>query len=168
VAIAIAGALTDRIGARRVVPVGIVLAIAGTLAYTRITDSTSYWYLGAALFLVGAGLGATITPSMAAAFQNLAHAEMPAATSAINVVQRVAGSLGTALLAVVLQRAFASDVPGLHGGVGQATMLVRQRPELAPAVAHAFGTTFWVAVALTATALLPALLLPTHPRGDSA
>ena len=160
VAIGIAGALTDRLGARRVVPVGVLLALAGTAAYTQLGASTSYWYLASALFLIGAGLGATITPSMAAAFQDLAHPEMPAATTAINVVQRVAGSLGIALLAVVLQRALSSDLPSLHGGIGQAAALVQRSPQAAPQVAHAFGTTFWVAFALTAAALIPALLLP--------
>src|SRR5262245_36611955 len=165
IAISIAGALTDRVGARRVVPVGIVLALAGTLAYTRIGVDTGYWYLAGALFLIGAGLGATIAPSMAAAFQDLAHAEMPGATSAINVVQRVAGAVGTALLAVVLQRAIDANVSGFHGGVGHAAALARNDPQhVAPAIADAFGTTFWVAFALTAAALVPALLLPSKPQ----
>jgi EmrB/QacA subfamily drug resistance transporter len=167
ISIGIAGVLSDRLGARRVVPAGILLALAGTLAYTRIGASTSYWYLAAALFLVGAGLGATITPSMSAAIQNLSHAEMPAATSVINVVQRVAGSLGSALLAVVLQRTLTSDVTGLHGGIGRATTLVRDSPGLAPALAHAFATTFWVAVVLSAAALVPALLLPARKEDRS-
>jgi Na+/melibiose symporter-like transporter len=164
VAISIAGALTDRVGARRVVPVGVVIALAGTLAYTRIGAGTSYAYLAAALFVIGVGLGATITPSMAAAFQDLDPAEMPGATSAINVVQRVAGSIGTALLAVVLQHATASDVPGFHGGIGQAAALVARRPDTAPGLAHAFATTMWVSVGLTAAALIPALLLPGRRR----
>jgi Na+/melibiose symporter-like transporter len=160
-AISIAGALTDKLGARRVVPVGIVLALAGTLAYTQIGVDSAYWYLAGALFLIGAGLGATITPSMAAAFQDLTHAEMPGATSAINVVQRVAASLGTALLAVNLQRAIATNVSGFHGGIAQAEALARHDPQhAAPAIADAFGTTFWLAFALTAAALIPALLLP--------
>ena len=61
-----AGSLTDRIGARPVVATGIGLAAAGTAAYTQITAVTPYWYLAGALLLIGAGLGATITPSMAA------------------------------------------------------------------------------------------------------
>src|SRR5262249_39912106 len=142
-AISIAGALTDKLGARRVVPVGMTLALAGTLAYTQISVESSYWYLAGALFLIGAGLGATITPSMAAAFQDLQHAEIPGATSAINVVQRVAASVGTALLAVILQRAIAADLSGFDGDIGQATALARHDPEhAAPAIADAFGTTF--------------------------
>jgi EmrB/QacA subfamily drug resistance transporter len=160
-AISIAGSLTDKLGARRVVPVGVLLALLGTLAYTQIAADSSYVYLAVALFLIGAGLGATITPSMAAAYQDLQHAEIPRATSALNVVQRIAGSLGTALLAVVLQRAIDANVPHLHGGIGEASALARRDPvHVAPAIAHAFGTTFWVAFGLTAAALVPALLLP--------
>jgi EmrB/QacA subfamily drug resistance transporter len=163
IAIGIAGALTDRLGARRVVPVGIALALAGTFGYTQISVDSVYWYLSGALFLIGAGLGATITPSMAAAFQDLRHAEIPGATSAINVVQRVAASLGTALLAVTLQRAIAANLYGFHGGIGEAAALARHDPQhAAPAIADAFGTTFWVAFALTAAALVPALLLPSR------
>jgi EmrB/QacA subfamily drug resistance transporter len=166
IAISIAGALTDKLGARRVVPVGVLLALAGTAAYTQIGATTAYWYLAAALFLIGAGLGATITPSMAAAFQDLEHAEMPGATSAINVVQRVAGSLGTALLAVVLQRALSTELSGFHGGIAQAAALAGRHPDAAPRIAHAFGTTFWVAFALTAAALIPAVLLPTRKESQ--
>jgi EmrB/QacA subfamily drug resistance transporter len=168
-AISLAGSLTDRLGARRVVPVGVLLALGGTAAYTQIAAHSSYVYLAASLFLIGAGLGATITPSMAAAYQDLEHAEMARATSALNVVQRIAGSLGTALLAVVLQRAIDTSVPHFHDGIGQASALVHRDPlHAAPAIAHAFGTAFWVALALTAAALIPALLLPSkrHVEGD--
>jgi EmrB/QacA subfamily drug resistance transporter len=166
VAISIAGALTDKLGARRVVPAGILSALAGTFAYTQIGVDRTYWYLVGALFLIGAGLGATITPSMAAAFQDLEHAEIPRATSAINVIQRVAASLGTALLAVVLQRTTAANVSGFHGDIGQAAALARHDPQhTAPAIAAAFGTTFWLAFALTALALVPAFLLPAKGEG---
>ena len=164
IAISIAGALTDKLGARRVVPAGILLALAGTGAYTQITATTGYGYLAAALFLIGAGLGATITPSMAAAFQDLTHPQLPSATSAINVVQRIAGSLGTALLAVVLQRALTHEIPHLHGGIDRATTLAHTTPKAAPGISHAFATTFWVAFALTAIALIPALLLPSQKQ----
>ncbi len=95
--------------------------------------------------MIGAGLGATITPSMAAAFQDLGHAQMAQATSALNVVQRVAGALGTALLAVVLQTALSSDLTGFHGGSARPRRW-RSWPHRVPAhIAAAFGTTFWVA-----------------------
>jgi EmrB/QacA subfamily drug resistance transporter len=163
-AMPIAGMLTDRIGARPVVITGIGLALAGTAAYTQITAVTPYAYLAVALLAIGAGLGATITPSMAAAFQAIGRAAIPSATIAISTIQRVAGSLGTALLAVTLQRAMTAGLPGFHGGIAQAGALTAGRPGALAALAHAFGVTFWLALALTAAALVPALLLPTRPR----
>jgi EmrB/QacA subfamily drug resistance transporter len=159
-AMPVAGSLTDKIGARPVVVTGVGLALAGTVAYTQITAVTPYAYLAAALFAIGAGLGATITPSMAAAFQSVGRESIASATSAIGTIQRVAGSLGTALLAVTLQRAMTTALPGFRGGVAQAGALAGERAGALPALAHSFGVTFWLALALTAAALVPALLLP--------
>jgi len=159
-AISLAGYLTDRVGARRVVPAGIALALAGAAWYTRVGVHTPYWATLAALFLIGAGLGATITPAMAAAYQGLPPAAMGHATSAINVVQRVAGALGSALLAVVLQQATAARLPGFHGGIGQAGQLAAASPPAAAALARAFEVSFAVALAITVLALIPAVLLP--------
>jgi EmrB/QacA subfamily drug resistance transporter len=167
-AMPLAGWLTDKIGARVVVSAGMVLALVGTLAYTQVGAGTSYLYLAGALLVIGAGLGSTIMPSMAAAFQTLSREETPRATSALNAIQRIAGAIGTALMAIILQRAIAANLPGLHGGIqGMAALSEEQRAHAAPALADAFGTTFWVGVGLIALALVPALLLP-RPRRDEA
>ena len=108
-------------------------------------------------------------PCMAAAFQGLSREQTPAATSALNVIQRVCGALGTALLAVFLQRAIAAQTPRQHGDLQQiATLPQGEHLHLAPALAGAFGTTFWIAVGLTAAGLIPALLLPSRPRAATA
>src|SRR5207247_1647923 len=142
-AMPVAGRLTDEIGARAVIPFGIALALVGTAAFTQVGADTSYVLLAGALFVIGLGLGSTIMPSMAVAYQAVPREAVAQATSAINVIQRIAGSVGTALLAVVLQHSIASG-----------------RSRSAAALAHAFGATFWVAFGLVAAALLPALLLP--------
>jgi EmrB/QacA subfamily drug resistance transporter len=141
-ALPLAGQLTDKFGARGVASAGMVLAGLGMLAYTQVGPETSYLYLSAALLVVGAGVGATVVPSMAAAFQALSRAETPRATSALNVIQRLGGAVGTALFAIVLSRQASAGA----GGAG--------------ALAGAFGTTFWVAAGLIALAVVPALLLP--------
>ena len=156
-----AGALTDKIGARPVVTGGIVVALAGLAAYTQLTASTAYWYLAVALLLIGAGMGATITPAMAAAFQAIERPAIGAATATIGTIQRIAGSLGTALLAITLQHAMAAHLPGFHGSIGGAAAIAgADRARALPALAQAFDTTFWVAFALTVASLVPALALP--------
>ena len=104
---------------------------------------------------------------MAAAFQSAGRESIASATSAIGTIQRVAGSLGTALLAVTLQRAMTAALPGFHGGIAQAGVLAGGAGAQA-ALAHSFGVTFWLALALTAAALAPALLLPGPARRPAA
>jgi EmrB/QacA subfamily drug resistance transporter len=161
-AMPVAGRLTDRVGPRLVIPIGVVVALGGIAAYTQVGAQTSYAFLAGALFLIGLGLGATVMPSMAVAYQAVPREAVGHATSLINVIQRIAASFGTALLAVVLQRSIARGT-GVDGGIGALGGLSPdRRAEIAPGLAHAFGTTFWVAVALVASALLPALLLPAR------
>jgi EmrB/QacA subfamily drug resistance transporter len=161
IAMPLAGWLTDRVGARIVVPTGVAVALAGMVAFTTVAPDTPYPTLAGALFVIGVGLGSTIMPSMAVAYQTVSRDAVAGATSALNVIQRIAGSLGTALLAVLLQRSIDSRLPGLEGGIRAIDALSPQeRTPAEAALADAFGTTFWVAVALLATALIPALLLP--------
>jgi hypothetical protein len=137
-----------------VVTAGVIVALAGTLGYTQISATTPYAYLAVALLLIGAGLGATITPSMAAAFQAIDRRAISAATAAIGTIQRIAGSLGTVLLAVTLQRAITTRIPAYHGGVSQAAAL---------AAAHPARVLPPLAVAFTVVSLVPALILPGRP-----
>jgi EmrB/QacA subfamily drug resistance transporter len=145
-AMPVAGALTDRYDARRVVLAGTGVAFAGVAMFTTLTATTSYVTFCLALLLVGAGLGATITPAMAAGFRDLDHASMPAASSAIATVQRLAGSIGTALLGSLLQH----------------------ESHVQPSLPQAFQATFTVALALTAFAVVPALFLPQSARKETA
>lgn len=69
-------------------------------------------YLGGALLGIGIGFGATVAPSMAAAFRALSRAETPRATSALNVIQLTAGAIGTALFAIILQHEIAARTCG--------------------------------------------------------
>lgn len=164
-ALPLAGWLTDRVGARGITSAGIAVAALGMLAYTQVSAHTSVVYLGGALLVIGIGLGATVAPSMAAAYQALTPAEMPRATSALNAIQRIAGAFGTATFAIILQHVITASLPSRPGGATAIAALSEQaRAHTAAALAGAFGTTFWAAVALMAAALVPALLLPRPAR----
>jgi EmrB/QacA subfamily drug resistance transporter len=158
-AMPIAGRLTDRLGAGRIVPFGVIVACLGTGVYTQLTASTSFTVLGFALWVRGIGLGMTMMPSMAAAYQTLNRAAVPRATSTINIIRTIGGSLGTAVLTVVLQRQIVATIPGANGELGG----LPAGAGTSDALAAAFGHTFWWAVGLTAIGLIPALFLPRHP-----
>ncbi|MFC5187910.1 DHA2 family efflux MFS transporter permease subunit [Actinomadura harenae] len=169
VSMPLAGVLTDRLGAGRVVPFGIIVLTLGTIPFTQLHAETSYWLLGSAMFVRGLGIGATMMPSMSAAVATLERTAVPRATSALNIVVQLGGSFGTALLAVVLSQQLTANIPAaargasggntLGGGIPEAL-----RPLLAPHLATAFSTTFWVALVLGAALIVPALLLPHRGR----
>ena len=161
-AMPIAGRLTDRVGGGRVAVVGLLFATIGTLPFVMLTDDSPYWLLGGILVIRGIGIGGTMMPAMAAAYATLSYEAIPRATSQLNVIQRIGGSLGTALLAVVLQGQIKDTFAGSGGSLEQ--IPESARAQVAGPLAEAFAHTFWFAVAMTALALIPAVILARAQR----
>ncbi|MFI1354142.1 DHA2 family efflux MFS transporter permease subunit [Streptomyces sp. NPDC020898] len=143
-----AGGLTDRIGAKPIVVAGMLLTLVGTLAYTQVGTDTSEWYLGIALVVRGAGLGAATVAIVTGAYVDLAPDDVPNATTVIRIMQQLGGSFGTAALVVILA----------HETTG--TTLADR--------AAGFGTTFWWVTGFSVLALIPALLLPSRKAPRAA
>jgi EmrB/QacA subfamily drug resistance transporter len=161
----LAGRLTDTYGARRIVPGGLVVACIGTFVYTQLGAHTSYALLAVSLFVRGIGFGFVFMPVISAAYETLSHEQVPRASTAVNIVQRVGGSVGTALVAVVLEHQIAVQVKGVTGGLSAvSTGSLVERAHIAEPLASAFGATFWWALAMTAVALVPALMMGSRRR----
>jgi EmrB/QacA subfamily drug resistance transporter len=131
------GQLLDRFGPRRLMLAGIGLSLLGTVAFIRLGSAPSGILLTLSLLIRGAGLGAATTPGMTTLYGSLERSRIPRAASAFNVVNRIGGSLGTALLAAILHSALVAGPP-----------------------ASAFGTTFTWALAVSALTLIPAAFFP--------
>ncbi len=84
---------------------GVTLCTVATIPFGLIGAHSSIFGLSVAMFVRGIGIGFGFLPAMAAAFASLDRSELSSATPQLNVIQRVGGSIGTAVLAVVLQRA---------------------------------------------------------------
>jgi predicted MFS family arabinose efflux permease len=156
----ISGRLTDRLGGGRVVLAGSAVIALATLPLVFVTGHTPYALLGAVLFVRGLGLGASIQPATAAAYAMIDSSQVPRATAALNTLRQVGGSIGTALLAVVLQhesRAILSRGGGAGGLLGP--LPAGARAQVSGPLAAAFGNTFMWAVAMTLLAMLPAVAL---------
>ena len=118
-----AGRITDRTGARPVVLTGLALIVIGTLPFAVTESSMPYPVLALALVVRGLGMGASTMPAMAGAYATLDPGDVARAASALNVLRRLGGSLGVALLSVVLERGLpgttgGGDRPGRAGGGG--------------------------------------------------
>jgi EmrB/QacA subfamily drug resistance transporter len=166
-AMPLAGRFTDRIGGGRVAVFGLTVLTIATIPFAFLKADTSYDLLAGLLVLRGLGIGASMMPAMAAAYAALDRAEVPRATSALNVMQRIGGSLGTALLAVVLQGQITDRLPAAGGGtLGRLPDAVRER--VADPLAAAFAATFWWAVAFSAIAIIPAVVLAVTQKRERA
>ncbi|MFI1581625.1 MDR family MFS transporter [Embleya sp. NPDC020630] len=140
----LAGRYMDRFGARPVAVVACALACAATVPFAFVTASTSNIVLMAVLFVRGVGLGGAMTTILGAAYIGLAPEEIPQGSGISRLAQQIGGSAGTALLAMILQRASAdAHTPA--------------------ALASGFGEAFWWATAFTAAAIPLCLLLPGRP-----
>ena len=162
ITMSLSGRLADKVAARWIVIAGTVIVAAGAVVFTQIHVSTSLALLAAALFVVGLGHGSVLPPAMGSSYQGMPQAEIAAATATFNVVIRVGSSFGTAALAVVLQQAIKTRVPGASGGLAGAAAL-RSARDLA-GLTGAFGVTFWWVAALTLAAVIPAFFIPRRGR----
>ena len=141
----LAGKLTDRLGGGPVALFGVILTTVTTIPFGLIGAHTSIAVLSVAMLARGMGIGFAFMPAMSAAFASLDRSELPDATPQLNVLQRIGGSIGVAVLAVVLQRGLA----GAH---------------TLPAMASAYGTAFWASAGLTALAIVPCIVLVRAER----
>ena len=168
IAMPLAGRWTDRVGGGRVALVGIAVMTLGTLPYAFVGADTSYALLAGLLVIRGLGLASCMMPSMAAAYALLDRAAVPRATSALNVMRQIGGSIGTALLAVYLQGQIKDALGGRGGGGGLQQIPEPVRARNAAPLAEAFANTFWIAILLSLVAVIPIALLAWTTRGNAA
>jgi EmrB/QacA subfamily drug resistance transporter len=136
----LSGRVTERLGAGRTSLVGGLILTVATLPFVLITASTPFAVLGVAMIARGIGIGLSIMPAMTAAFSVLSRDQVNDASPQLTVLQRVGGSLGTAIIAVVLA-----------GQLGTA--------QTRPAIAAGFAHTYWWVMAVTLIALIPTVVL---------
>jgi EmrB/QacA subfamily drug resistance transporter len=140
VAMPMAAKLTERYGGGPIALVGVLITAAMTVPFGLIGAHTSIAELSVVSVLRGVGMGASFMPAMTAAFAALDRSEISHATPQLNVLNRVGGSIGTTVLAVVL----ADSLRHAH---------------TAAAAAGAYGTAFWWSVGMAAIAIVPCVVL---------
>jgi EmrB/QacA subfamily drug resistance transporter len=114
VAMPIAGRLTDRFGGGRIALGGVSVLCLSTIPLAFIGPSSSIVGISAILLVRGVGIGFSFMPAMTTAFASLRPDQLSDATPQLNVLQRIGGAIGTAVLAVVLQRASGISPSSVH------------------------------------------------------
>jgi EmrB/QacA subfamily drug resistance transporter len=149
IAMPLASRLTQRFSGGRVAMCGVSLLCISTVPFTFIGANTSIVAISLVLVVRGLSIGLCFMPAMSAAFSAMRPDQISDATPQINALQRTGGAIGTAVLAVVLQRA----------GAGART----------PAeLASAFDTAYWWALGIAALSLIPCFMLlrAERPQGE--
>jgi EmrB/QacA subfamily drug resistance transporter len=146
VAMGLSGRATERWGGGITAALGTAITLVATIPFVLLTDTTPFVVIAAAMVVRGFGIGMSIMPAMTAAYSVLRPDQVTHATPQLTTLQRVGGSMGTAILTVILQTHLEA------AGASQ------------PAMAQAFGTTFVWVMGITAAALLPTLMLARIER----
>jgi MFS family permease len=181
----IAGRFMDKRGPGKVVLVGITLILAGmsTFAYGVHRQDHYLPVLLVGLAVLGMGMGATMMPLSGSAVQALGPLQVARGSTLVNVNQQIAGSVGTALMSVILtsqfnrsqnivaanklaviqQQAAKLGVPPDPSSLPAQALLPDFAHNLMHDLTNAYTIVFAVAVGLVALVYIPASFLPKTP-----
>jgi EmrB/QacA subfamily drug resistance transporter len=129
-----AAMLSNKIGVKPVMLVGMALLGVGLVYFTQISVDGSYWAdLFPGFLIIGLGMPFVFVPVTIAAVAGVSHDEAGLASGLINTSQQIGGALGIAVLSAVANRVTNS---GVADGVAA--------PQ---AAVDGFSTAFWIAAA---------------------
>ncbi|WP_367128661.1 MDR family MFS transporter [Saccharothrix sp. HUAS TT1] len=133
----------NAVAPRTLVLTGIALVAVGTAPFTQLGHALPDAVIVASLLVRGLGAAMIGAPVMNIVYSRIEPSHLPRASSALNLLNTVGGSIGTAILAVVLQDRLAANGSD---------------------VTAAFADTFWWVLGLALVAVLGATRLPRHRR----
>jgi EmrB/QacA subfamily drug resistance transporter len=151
----LAQALATRIGVRRVLPVGMLLAAAGLVLFARLPVQGHYfWDVFPAFLLSGIGLALAFVPMSIGALAGVRESDAGIASGLINTSQQIGGAIGVAA-ATTIATTFTSHYVRSHAGATAAG---------GAALTHGFEITFYVLAGIAAAgAVVAALLTESRP-----
>ncbi|MEU5878787.1 MDR family MFS transporter [Spirillospora sp. NPDC047279] len=129
----------DAVPPRTMVLTGIALVLLGTAPFTQLTHDPHDALIALSLLVRGAGAAMIGAPVMALVYSRVKKEELPRASGALNLLNTVGGSIGTAAVAVILQSRLTAN---------------------APDVPSAYADTFWWVLAFCLISALAATRLP--------
>jgi EmrB/QacA subfamily drug resistance transporter len=184
----LAGPIVDKRGPGKVVLVGIALIVVGlgVFAFGVARQAQYLPTLLVGLAVMGLGMGCTMMPLSVASVQSLAPHQIARGTTLMSVSHQVGGSMGTALMSMILtgqfnrsenivaanklaalkQNATANGVPIDQSAIPRQTLTPGFAGNLLHDLSHAYATVFVMAVVLVLLTVIPAAFLPKEPAGD--
>ncbi|MGD1169821.1 DHA2 family efflux MFS transporter permease subunit [Mycobacterium seoulense] len=183
------GPLVDRQGPGKIVLVGIALITAGlgtfTVGVARQADYFPTLLIG--LAIMGLGVGCTMMPLSVASVQALSLHQIARGTTLMSVSHQVGGSMGTALMSMILtnqfnrsdnivaanklaalqQKAAVTGVPVDQSAIPQQALGTNFWANVVHDLSHAYTAVFVIAVVLVVSTIIPASFLPKKPASQT-
>ncbi|SEO64885.1 MFS transporter [Actinacidiphila rubida] len=142
--------LLPRLGPRPIVPLGMAMAVGSMVWLTALDLHSSYATdVLPPLLVMGFGLGLVMPAAMSVATEGIGEQDAGVASAAVNTMQQVGGSIGTALLNTLAASAATHYLSGK-----------KPTPDvLAQAQLHSYSTAYWWSAGLFAVGAVLALLM---------
>ncbi|WBB70006.1 MDR family MFS transporter [Micromonospora sp. WMMD812] len=170
----IAGRLITRTG--RIKPyivVGSIVLVAGFALLGTIDHETSLYLVGAAMFIVGTGVGMTMQNLVLAVQNTVALKDIGAASSSVAFFRSLGGTIGVSVLGAVLARRVTDQIthdlaaagfPTSGDGAGSSNLNITALPDavqhiVRAAYGDATGHIFLISAAIGVVGVIAALLL---------
>ncbi|WP_416971056.1 MFS transporter [Streptomyces sp. 4F14] len=152
--------LVPRIGPKTIVPLGMALGALGLVWMTGLDlDSTYLTHVMPPLIVTGFGIGLVMAPAMSLATSGVAAHDAGVASAAVNTMQQIGGSIGTALLNTLAASAATNYLDGRYAG----DKLVQ-----AHAALESYSTAYWWSAGFFAVGAVITLLMYRRgvPKAD--
>jgi len=172
--IVVSRVLVTRVGVRPLLLPGPLLAGAGFMWLSRLSETGSYWSdLLAPMLLVSAGMGLMFVPLTLMVVTHVKNEEAGAASSLLNIGQQIGGSIGLAAIGTIAWTAVAQSVKdqttaatasGAAEGAGPASGAAGLPPEvLYHALTVGFSTGLMIAGVVAMSGVVVALVATWTP-----
>ncbi|MDD6209309.1 MAG: MFS transporter, partial [Bacteroidales bacterium] len=96
------GALSQKYNPKIFIILGLLIMSSSFFVYNYLSYFSEEWYIMLGLYLRGMGLGMLFTPLLAVALKDISQNDMAQASSTINILRQVGGSIGVALFSHIL------------------------------------------------------------------
>ncbi|OBI24133.1 DHA2 family efflux MFS transporter permease subunit [Mycobacterium sp. E2497] len=183
------GPLVDRQGPGKILLIGIAVITAGlgTFAFgvARQADYLPTLLIG--LTIMGLGMGCTMMPLSVASVQALAPHQIARGTTLMSVSHQVGGSMGTALMSMILtnqfnrsenivaanklaalrQQAAVTGIPVDQSAIPRQALSTGFWTNVVHDLSHAYTAVFVIAVVLVVSTIIPASFLPKKPASQT-
>lgn len=140
------GKMIDKLGAKYVVIVSLIISLIGTIPLVFVTNTTSMVWIALILFIRGTSFGGINLPLTSDAYTGLEDEELPDAGVGINIIENLGSSFGSAMIATVV-----------------ATVLQGAQPTITHQLA-AYHAGFLVSVIVLALIFIPSLFLTNKTK----